>query len=152
MANTAGPTQLTLHDFAIIFYLDLLHTFLLAKDAFNNQDWPTLKGFLDPDVILNKVDDPVGNQSVVGIDDVMKYLTTKVAVDKPRFTPTTTDVNERKGIVSGKAMWLDHDTDQSGQVHTTNRPITYSFGFALRKPDSNTPRKWFIINLYGSPD
>jgi hypothetical protein len=155
MAKTAdptNPTKLTLEDYVTIFYLDLLRTFLLAKDSFNKQDWPTLQDLLDPDVILNKVDDPVGNQSVVGKTDVMNYLVTEVAVDQPRFTPTTINVNRRTGIVSGTAMWLDHDTDQNGEIHTTNRPITYSFSFTLRKPNPNARRKWLIVNLYGSPD
>jgi hypothetical protein len=144
--------QLTIQSYVNIFYLDLYQTFLKAKDLFNQRDWDDLRKLLDPDVILNKVDDPVGNQSVVGIDDVMNYLKNDVAKDKPQFTPQNPiNVNSRTGVVSGTAMWLDHDTI-SGVVHTTNRPITYSFIFTLRRPSAGAPRQWFISNLYASPD
>jgi len=132
---------------------DLLQTFNAAKDAFNNRQWTELEKLLDPDVILNRVDDSAGSKSLLGKADVSTYLETDVAADKPQFTPTgTPKVNLRTGTVSGIAMWLDHDEDQYGNIVTTNRPISYSFSFTLRRPSAGSPRKWYLSNVYGSPD
>lgn len=132
----------------ILLYATLAKTFLQAVDAFNNRDWKKLESLLDDNVILNRIDDPSGADSIIGKAEVSKYLENEVAKDKPKFTPKDGWTPDgRTGTVKGVAVWLDHDTDQNGNVVTTKRDITFSFIFTLHKPTG-----WLIVNLYGSPE
>jgi len=137
-------------DLVILLYPTLLKTFKAAVAAFNGQKWKQLEDFLDDNVILNRIDDTTGTDSLIGKVDVSNYLENDVAGDTPQFNPIDPiEVNGRTGTVSGTAMWEDNDTDPvTGKVTHTSRKISYIFVFSLHKSQG----KWLIVNLYGSPD
>ena len=129
-------------------YENLLHTFLVAVNFFNAQQFADnqLGSLLDQNVVLRKVKDqgtdPDGSQPVTGKPTVLQYLSTKVANDKPNFAPIAPiHVNGINGLVTGSALWTDHD-----QGNTTVGPITYSMTFV--KVGGN----WLLRRMYASPD
>ena len=110
-----------------------------AVNAFNTNDWNTVEGLLDDNVILTTLTPP---QTITGKPEVSDFLKKKIANDKPILTPQPPiNVDATTGRVSGQAMWNDNDNG----VPTTSL-ISYSFTFVLRG------NNWFIINLWGTPD
>lgn len=120
-------------------YTTLLEAFFKAVDALNDRDIARVQGLLHNDVVLNKIHDQTG--SVRGKSDVVTFLDGKMKNHRPELKPISpVSVDSRTGVVSGVAMWEDHEPE--GDL---NELVDYSFAFT--KGSSG----WLINNMYASP-
>jgi hypothetical protein len=120
-------------------YVGVITTFVKAVTFFNQQQFDPMKDLFDPNVILYKVNN---GSPVVGIRDVMQYLTTAVLKDKPIFTPVTMILHPPTWPTSvrGVALWGDNDNGKPA-----NLPIKYEFHFRNVEP-------YLITSLWATPD
>lgn len=117
----------------------LLEAFFNAVDALNHQEIAKVEGLLHNDVVLNKIHDQTG--CVRGKVDVAKFLGGKMKDHRPELKPISpVSVDSRTGIVSGVAMWEDHEPE--GDLKEL---VDYSFAFTLG------PGGWLISNMSASP-
>ena len=118
----------------------LLSTFTNAVNAFNAEDWPAVYALLDDNVVLTTVDEP---KTIRGKDQVTRYLENKIATDHPALSPIEVNADATTGVVQGKAFWDDDDNGKR-----TRRIITYKFVFNWHANE----QRWYLLNLWGSPD
>jgi Domain of unknown function (DUF4440) len=120
-------------------YVALLEAFFKAVDALNSQDMGKVQELLHEDVVLNKIHDQTG--TLRGKDKVVEFLDTKIKEHRPQLKPISpVSVDSRTGVVSGVAMWEDHEPE--GDIKEL---ADYSFAFILGADG------WRIHNMYASP-
>jgi hypothetical protein len=98
--------------------------FYSAVSAFNQRDWNTLSGLLDPNVVAFTVHSHGSGQlQVDGVTSVMTYLMNDVSAttsaahkDDPHLQVSSSTVVVHGGVVSGFACWTDPPPDGPAQV------------------------------------
>jgi ketosteroid isomerase-like protein len=126
--------------------VDLASTFKSAVDAFNARDLTTLMNLCDESIVVVAVkrqDHYSGKQAVSA------YFAEQFRVNKPTFTPTTSDTTINPtgtvGHIIGAADWTDYDPNDPQGAHIDGT-IRYAFNFVCRG------NGWLISTLWGSSD
>jgi ketosteroid isomerase-like protein len=126
--------------------VDLASAFKIAVDAFNAQDLTTLMTLCDGNVVVAAVhrqDPHCGKQAVAA------FFAAQFQVNKPRFTPTSTNTTINPdctvGHIIGAADWSDLDPDDPKGARIDGT-IRYAFNFVSRG------NEWLISTLWGSAD
>jgi ketosteroid isomerase-like protein len=126
--------------------VDLASTFKSAVDAFNGRDLKTLMNLCDDNVVLTEVKQ---QRHYCGKDAIRAYLDQRFRVNKPTFTPNTTDTTINPagtvGHIIGTADWTDYDPEDPDGARIDGT-IRYAFNFVNRGDG------WRISTLWGSAD
>jgi ketosteroid isomerase-like protein len=126
--------------------VDLASAFKSAVDAFNARDLATLMNLCDDNIVvvgIQQQDHHCGKQAVSA------YFADQFRVNKPTFTPTTSDTTINPtgtvGHIIGAADWTDYDPNDPQGVHIDGT-IRYALNFVSRG------NGWLISTLWASSD
>jgi ketosteroid isomerase-like protein len=126
--------------------VDLASTFKSAVDAFNARDLANLLTLCDDNIVV------VGfkrQECSYGKQAVSAFFAGQFRVNKPTFTPTTTDTTINPtgtvGHIIGAADWTDYDPNDPQGTHI-DCTVRYAFNFV------NRGNGWLISTLWGSSD
>jgi ketosteroid isomerase-like protein len=126
--------------------VDLASAFKSAVDAFNARDLTTLMDLCDDNIVVvgvKRQNHYCGKQAVSG------FFADQFRVNKPAFTPTTSDTTINPtgtvGHIIGAADWTDYDPNNPQGAHI-DCTIRYAFNFV------NRGNGWLISTLWGSSD
>jgi ketosteroid isomerase-like protein len=126
--------------------VDLASTFKIAVDAFNARDSTTLMTLCDENIVVVGIK---RQDCYCGKLAVSAYFAEQFRVNKPTFTPTTSDTTINStgtvGHIIGSADWTDYDTNDPQGAHIDG-VIRYAFNFVSRG------NGWLISTLWGSSD
>jgi len=103
---------------------DVAETFLRGVNAFNTQDWDTIEGLLDDNVIVYNVEN---TKYIIGKDKAMGFFRSQPSgATADQFWPITQDYEPSSYpvAVSGQANWTDYDSG-----HQETNIISYWFIF-----------------------
>ena len=126
--------------------VDLASTFKSAIDAFNSRDLTNLLNLCDDKIVV------VGfrrQECYCGKQAVSAFFADQFRVNKPIFTPTTSDTTINPtgtvGHIIGAADWTDYDPNDPQAAHA-DCTVRYAFNFL------NRGNGWVISTLWGSSD
>jgi hypothetical protein len=119
---------------------DLQQTFLRLRDLFNGGDYEGMRPLLHPNLIWKMV---YSADSVIGADEVIRWLKIKKGSLNPQFTPdlnreSTNHLRDGSAQIRGPAKLLP-------EKRTSNvENIEYSFSLTTDRDG-----RWLLINVFG---
>jgi hypothetical protein len=126
-------------------FIDAINFFNAASKSNQKADWDNLEQLLDAKVVLITIKN---NQSVTGIDPVMKILRNIVSTDKEQFNPDISKIHWHSAtLVTGRAVWVDTDYGHGCGPATPTAPPCANISYLFRFTSGG-----LIDRMYGSPD
>jgi ketosteroid isomerase-like protein len=126
--------------------VDLASAFKSAVDAFNARDLANLLNLCDDKIVV------VGfrrQECYCGKQAVSAFFAEQFSLNRPTFTPTTSDTTINPtgtvGHIIGAADWTDYDPSDP-QGANADCTVRYAFNFL------NRGNRWLISTLWGSSD
>lgn len=126
----------------------LSDAFVTACKACEIKDFKALEPMLHPNVIATYIDDPLHEEPISGIYNVILYLRDNKTKKQPdtrlQISHDHIQADERAGIVEGAAIW--HDNDKKSGAHL-QRAVRYRFHFVPNDAGDG----WLLINMFARP-
>jgi len=120
---------------------DLQQTFLRLRDLFNGGDYEGMRPLLHPNLIWKMV---YSADSVIGADEVIRWLKIKKGPLNPQFTP---DLNEEcTNHLRDGSVQIRGPAELLPEKGTPNNVENMEYNFSLT---TDRDGRWLLINVFG---